>query len=411
MADREMSLVRGVGEGRRDGFSLVEMLLVIAIIALLISLLLPALSGARQTAMKISTQSMMADISSAAQRFGNDNAGRNPGYFSEALMGHSDNLAIGMSAMENAMLDLGGSAAVLARADDPDAPSVNPAEGIIEIGPSDEAENRVIVNINLIGSTGAYYTPDAKSFIPAGHGDDGQAGSPMGEQLSDPIGSLSVGQVLMPDVRDAWGNPMLAWSQDQSARGSILVVDGADPNDVYSQFARISSDGAGNPADPTGPAWFYLASNAAFLDATEFGGGGINMAGDPADGTTSVIGGGVADEMDRIRSLATMLASPSSFLVDPGVDGLDNAAYTEVFPTIPRGRFMVHSAGADGVFLSNTGEGWISSGDFDGGAFSLNFGNNYISQGPTQERLTDDNGAFTNIDVFQSFDDLLIGTK
>jgi len=408
MAGSDMNLVCGVGGTRRSGFSLVEMLLVIAVIAILISLLLPALAGARQSAMKVSTQAMMADLTSAAQRFGNDNAGRNPGYFSEALMGHSDNLAIGMSAMENAMLDLGGSAAVLAQADDDDAPEVNPEEGIIEIGPSDDPKDRVIVNINLIGSTGAYYTPDAKSFIAAGHGDDGQAGSPGGERLSDQIGSLSVGQVLMPDVRDAWGNPMLAWSQDQAARGSILVVDGADPDDVYTQFARISSEGAGAPMDTTGPAWFYLASNAAFLEAEEFGDGGINMAGDPAVGSTSVIGGGV-DEMDRIRSLATMLASPSSFLLDPGVDGLDNASYREVFPSTPRGRFLVQSAGSDGIFLSNSSDGWSSTGNTENGDYSLNFGNNYISQ--SDVRNTDDSGAFTNIDLFESFDDLLIGTK
>gem|GEM_PF-331200 len=409
MADRNKSLVCGVGEDFREGFSLVEMLLVIAIIGLLISLLLPALSGARQSAMKVSTQSMMADLSSAAQRFGNDNSGRNPGYFSEALMGHSNNLTVGMSAMENAMLDLGGSAAVLARADDMNAPSVNPSEGIIEIGPSANSEDRVIVNINLIGSTGAYYTPDAKSFIAAGHGDDGQVGSPGGERLSDQIGTLTVGQVLMPDVLDAWGNPMLAWSQDQTARGSILVQDGdgGSPENVYTQFVRVSSEGAGNPGETSGPAWFYLASNAAFLEAEEFGGGGINMAGDPDDGSTSVIGGGFAD-LDRVRSLAAVLASPSSFLLDPAIDGLNNAEYRDVFPTAPRGRFMVQSAGSDGIFLNNSSDGWASSGNTTGGEY-LDFGNNYISQ--RQDRNTDDTGAFTNIDLFESFDDLLIGTK
>lgn len=407
MVDRGMNVVRGVGEGRRDGFSLVEMLLVIGVIGLMIALLLPALAGARQSAMKVSTQSMMADLTSAAQRFGNDNSGRNPGYFSEALMGHSNNLDVGMSAMENAMLDLGGSAAVLARADDENAPDVNPEEGIIEIGPSEEMEDRVIVNINLIGSTGAYYTPDAKSFVAAAHGDDGQAGRPGGEALSDGIESLSVGQVLMPDLVDAWGNPMLAWSQDQSARGSILVSPGAAGDGVYRQFVRVNSDGSGGEDSDAGPAWFYLVSNAAFLEATEFGGGGVNMAGDPNGGSTSVIGGGVND-IDRIRTLATVLASPSSFLLDPSVDGLGDAEFTQVFPSTPRGRFMVQSAGSDGIFLSNTSDGWASSGNTLGG-FSLDFGNNYISQ--NDARITDDNDAFTNIDLFESFDDLLTGTK
>lgn len=384
----------------RPAFSLVEMLLIVAIIGVLVSLLLPALSGARDSALNVKTSSMVADMSNAAQRFANDNAGRNPGYFSENLMGSINNwnsagdAGIGMSAMENAMLELGGTAVILARSDDPDAPDINPEEGIIELGPDTDPANRVIVNINLIGAEGAYFTPDTNSFIAQEHGTTTVA------QAGD-LANMGQGQERMPDILDAWGNPMLAWSQDQSAHGSILVEPGASEAAVYQQFAQSNSE--------AGPAWFYLASNAAFLQAAAFGPASVNMAGDPALGATSSIGGGIPDDLERLHTLATVLASPSSYIVDPSVNGLSDATFEQVFPQRPRGRFMIHSAGSDGIFLSSGDSGWRSNAHTDGTEFHLDFGNNYMDQ--SGERYTDTNGAFTNTDMLDDFDDILVGTK
>ena len=387
---------------RRRGFSLVEMLLVIAVIALLIGMLLPALAGARDSALRVSTQSMMADLTNAAQRFGNDNAGRNPGYFSEADMGHGENLNIGMSAMENAMIDLGGTAVVLGEEEDPVAQAlIDVDRRVISIGPREDvdAASRVVVNLNAIGAEGAYFVPDQglwKAQVQDGTAAAGQAGNPIG-----------VGQELMPDLVDAWGNPVLVWAQDPSARGSIIPSGNAD--EVYAQFARVRSNGPGAPGGFAGPAWFYLNSNAAFLEAPSYGDSGIDMGADPRTGSASVLGSGVGNNRERLRTLATMLASPSSFQLDPGVDGLDSATFDQVFPSAPRGRFIVHSAGSDGVIMGSNDDGWKTSAHTDGGEFHIDFGNNYISQGG--DRLTDDNGAFTNIDMVDSFDDLLIGGK
>ncbi len=390
--------------GMRTGFSLVEMLMVIAVIALLISLLLPVLSNARDSAFQVRTTALSVDISNAAQRFGNDNSGRNPGFFSESSMGSSANWGadrVGMTAMENAMLDLGGTGVVLGSENDPAVASlINPERGIITIGPTNDVNGRIVINLNLIGAEGAYFTPDAKFFQPAGHGDREQQGRPQGERLSEGVGSMTSGQVLMPEVLDGWGRPMLAWAQDPMARGQILVEPGAAEIDVYSQFAQIDSD--------TGPAWFYLASNAGFLEAREFDGGNTNMAADPAVGITSTIGGGV-DTDERIHTLATALASPGSFIVDPAQTGLENASFEEVFPSQPRGRFIVHSAGRDGIFLSSGDEGWRINGHAEGTEFHLDFGNNYITQ--DGERITDDKGAFSNIDIIEDFDDLLVGNQ
>ena len=394
---------RGMNRVVACGFSLVEMLLVIAVIALLIAMLMPALAGARDSALRVKTQSMMADLTNAAQRFGNDNAGRNPGYFSESLMGHRDNEGIGMSAMENAMLELGGSAAILGRRGEEGVPTADPDLGIIELTPSMNADVLpVVVNINLIGAEGAYYSPDLKFWKAqvheGGNNAAGQSGTPVGE-----------GQELMPDLLDAWGNPLLAWAKDPAAPSSILAT--GDPDEVYTQIARLNSDGIGGLGDATGPAWFYLASNAAFLEAPAFGDSGIDMAGDPAGGRASTLGSGVLSDMDRLRTLGSILASSSSFQLDPNVDGLEDATYNQVFPTHARGRFIVHSAGSDGVFLNHQDDGWKENGhsNYGSGEFYLDFGNSYFSHGDV--RYTDDSGAFINIDLIDPFDDLMFGAK
>ncbi len=393
------------GEVRNTaGFSLVEMLLVIAIIGVLLALLLPALSDARNSALQIRTTAMCTDLTNAAQRFGNDNSGRNPGYFTERQMGSSSNWASGstplsgMSAMENAMLELGGTEVVLGRADDPDVSGlVDEDRGIIEIGPGINVGDRVVVNINKIGAAGAYFTPDKKFFKAQGHG------LPLQAQAGNRL-TLGEGQELMPDVLDAWGRPMLVWAQDPMARGEILVEPNADQTVVYEQFAQIDSD--------AGAAWFYLASNAAFLEARGFDDGNINMAANlntnPDLGRTSAIGGGVEDA-ERIRTLATVLASPGSYIVDPALPGIDSASYDQIFPSRPRGRFIVHSAGRDGQFLSSADNGWRSNAHTDGPEFRLDFGNNFFNH--SNARLTDRSGAASSVDMIDDFDDIMVGTK
>ncbi len=384
---------RPIASGRRLAFSLVELLVVIAIIALLMAILLPALSGARQAGLKSGTQSMINALTNAASSFSNDHGSRMPGYFSPYEMGGAQNLESGMSAMENVMLELGGPDAILGRMGDDGVPTPNPAQGIIAIAPfvDDPVRAPVIVNINLIGAKGAYFAPDKKFVRTMDH----QAR----QQLPQNPGND--GQALMPDVVDAFGNPLLAWVQDEGSRGSI-DPDVGNPDDVYRQFATLTSDG--NDTDE-GPAWFYLASNETFFGdgADNVGDSGANQRALSALSPLNAQGVAV-DPIDRIYTLATLLASPSYYLLAPG-QTLADVPFDEIYPARPRGRLIIQSAGVDGYYFSTNDKGWNQNAHAEGGGAHLDFGNNYKLE--SGDRLVDEDGKSITGDIASEFDDIL----
>jgi prepilin-type N-terminal cleavage/methylation domain-containing protein/prepilin-type processing-associated H-X9-DG protein len=65
-------------DARPNGFSLVELLVVIGVIAILIGLLLPTLARAREQSKMVACKAQLQNIGSAFQMYVNDNQGRYP---------------------------------------------------------------------------------------------------------------------------------------------------------------------------------------------------------------------------------------------------------------------------------------------------------------------------------------------
>lgn len=357
------------------GFTLIELLVVVAIIAVLIALLLPAIAGVRRSARRSATQALVNDFTTAAVRFSNDHNDRMPGYFSEDQMGHRDNLDRGFTAAENAMLDLAGEGAIWTGSGNA------PADEYVKVGPRNDAASQVSVNPRLLGAGGnAYFTPSSENFVHLDMGAQAQQYSTVSQSNS------------LPDLIDAFGNPIAVWSQDVAGRGSI------NPNTTnprpYAQFAAETSE--------NDPAWFYLASNAGLLRSTGMGLGGQNQS-------ESAIGlvnsrfrgndGGTGTTLNA-ATLASLLASPSFSLTAPG-QTLQTAAVPDIYPARPRGRFIAHSAGPNGVFVGITERGWGANATGDRILFGSAF------KDASGDRFEAENGGFNNIDLFAEFDDVM----
>lgn len=344
---------------RTCGFTLIELVVVIAIIAIVAAISIPAMSGVRDTSRLTQTRGLIQSLENATSQFKNDNQGRQPGYFSPKEMGRDTNISAGMSTMSNMLLDLVGGVV-----DTPPLPTPNPPD-LIEVSPYTTGSIKVLVDLNKMG-TGKYFVLPGGSWSKS-------AGQPNSSGYNNP---------LMPDLVDAFGTPILAWVEDDAAVTQVKTV---------TDFAKEHSGTAGGPLS----AKFYWAQNARWLSATSVGRKLVDQNSD------SLIGG---SQTDKVASLAGILGSPAFPYREP------NAANTvpPIVAAKARAPIVFHSAGKDGIYFGKdeTGAKQFATAKID---YKINFVSTANGTLPGAG-YTDKNGNPSNIDVVEKFNDLLVGT-
>ncbi len=296
--------------GVRGGFSLVEMLVVLAVIALLIGIIIPAIAGGRTAARNADTRTNMVQLGSACAQFEIDQR-RRPGFFSFNQMGAGANAAtFGFTNMDNMMLDLLGGTTKKAR-------DLN--QGIITVGPGN-ADNSVNVDTAALGAPSASSGSAAKSYFTLDKRFVAQTGA--GKRKV----TTSNDNALLPVLTDAFGQPILAWVQSDSSATTDFVAENTDNANVIPAFT-----------------W---ASNAGFLsnDVTSLGKRGETMQ--FVVSTQGSILNQTVPIANRVFSLQALLGNPAA--PDPA------APAGNPRPLRPRGPIVLHSAGNNGIYMGAT---------------------------------------------------------
>lgn len=337
----------------RRAFSLVELLVVMAIIAIVIALVLPAISRARESANRADTLTVCSQLSQAISQYKIDNSGINPGRFSPADMGHTQNITQGFTSWHNIMLDLMGG----------EVDGTPSAAALTAIGP--RTTNQINVDIALIGSPKAnkgYFKPRAKNFP--------------GQDTSRYFGLASTGNNrLLPSLLDSWGNPILVWLGDSNVKNwnadpAAPAVNGTTPPGLVLPTAPASN------ADRS--AVFYWAANAGVLKSTNLGTTGANAATDSMIGSAAAPGA----TSGTIQTLITLLGSPT----------INNASASVTpaltYPTAARGEYVIQSAGQRGHFLAKARKN-EDAGGWTGGD-QLTYGTGATANPPRDQALLAD---------------------
>lgn len=341
----------------RRAFTLVELLVVMAIIAIVIALVLPAIGNSKKTAQTLDTRQLLSSLSTAVSSFINDER-RPPGFFSEKEMGSVENLGRGMSEMENVMLDLYGY--------QPKGPTTT---ATLSVGPTNT--HTLELDAQLIGVPGSgskqYFVPNKKYYAPQLKNTQQMGDLPhTGPSETDP---------QLSDVIDTFKVPVLAWRQDDTftVRPTPTTV-----GNTYKFAAPNSSE----------KAKYYWNSNACFLTAIQSGKFAFSQA------AGSLIG----DPTNAKTSLAGVLGSPGDPYRDP-----TNLAAVPTVPRSARAPIVFQSAGPDGFYLGRTDRGAKQFGPpLTPGVISYSV--NFVSAGGIP--YTDKDGHPTNHDLLTDFDDV-----
>lgn len=297
----------------RRGFTLIEILVVVGIIALLIGILLPALSKVQERARMTQTMGLMQEFAKACDAFQQE-FGRYPGLVPEEILANDPQI----SGTENAMLELMGGGV---RKNDVDTSTyTNTTTGFGASGwekltfkPTGQPDFEVKINVGKIGDgpfiNGKQYPP---FFAPKANDLRPTAGQK---------GELAT--IKIPDLMDAWGNPIIF------LRAARNVGPLAGTNVDRAQFLVL--DDGGTKYGTMDPYLGSVSLGDSSLPQTKAGAGTSPIYTLFEDGSTAV---------DKKKLFAQFLRHPGFGDYDKPLSGT------------PRGKYLLISAGKDGIYFS-----------------------------------------------------------
>lgn len=289
------------GDEPRRGFTLVELLVVIGIIALLVGLLLPALAAVREKGKITQTKTLMKNFGDAVDSFELTH-NRKPGALSERQLASDSNNYLRLSGTENALLELVGGLSPNG-GDEFDIAGIHVWRDDIGLGP--------VINGTKYGS---YFKPNPRDLYYV----RGQLGQ------TDVENNLPQdGVVALPDLIDSFGAPIIFWANSGSKSKGL--------RDISGRPAVVAFNVQSGNTNQAAPYYYSSFQSYANSDKLSVGGGG----GSPVDQHTR-----------------SYLAESGSSITGPALQLAQAIASHPTLDSVPRGGYILMSAGKDLIYFS-----------------------------------------------------------